>query len=176
MIWALFAFLALIYSVLIYNRLIFSRNIAGTAWASIDINIKLRNDLIPLIVSIVKQYSSYEKNTFKELAELRASLESSDSIKKKALINQKITESMNNFFMVAENYPKLMANKSFLRLQNELSTLESNIAFKRQFYNDAVFKYNNFLMSFPSSIVAKIFGFKVKESFSNDSKYLGVKL
>ncbi|MFA5303711.1 MAG: LemA family protein [Candidatus Nanoarchaeia archaeon] len=176
MIWALFVLLALIYSILIYNRLVFSRNIASTAWVSIDINIKLRNDLIPLIVSIVKQYSSYEKNTLKELAELRANLESSDSVKKKALINQKITESMNNFFIVAENYPKLMANKSFLRLQNELSTLESNIAFKRQFYNDAVFKYNTIIMSFPSSIVAKIFGFKVKESFSDDSKYLGVKL
>lgn len=176
MIWLLFALIIIIFIVITYNQFIFLDNITKNAWVGIDINIKLRNDLIPSIIDIVKNYSKYEKSTFKELAELRVTMDSSKSISKKGVLNNKISSSMKNFFLVAESYPKLMANNSFLKLQNELSRLESNIAFKRQFYNDTVFKHNTFLMSFPSNIVGKIFGFKAKESFVDDSEYKEVKL
>jgi LemA protein len=164
------------YFIIVYNKLIFLKNVARTAWAGVDINLKLRNDLLPLLVSIIKDYSKYEKSTFKELTQLRVNLDKSSSVLKKALINEKINESMRKVFLVAEAYPKLMANKSFLKLQKDVVDLESNIAFKRQFYNDTVFKYNTFLMSFPSNFVGKFFGFKIKESFSDNSNYKGVKL
>jgi LemA protein len=159
MIWALFAFIILIYSIAVYNRFIFLDNITNNARIQIDINIKLRNDLIPLLTGIVRKYSDYEKTALGEITSLR---EGNNSMKK--------------IFARLENYPKLKADKSFLMLQKEISRLESNIAFKRQFYNDAVFKYNNLAMSFPSNIISKIFGFKNKESFGNDSEFLGGKI
>ena len=148
-----------IYFIFAYNRLVFLDNITKNAWSQIEINIKLRNDLLPLLAGIVGSYSEYEKTALKELTSLRAK-------------NKPLTE----FFASLENYPHLKADKSFLKLQEEISRLESNIGFKRQFYNDAVYKHNTFLMSFPSSIAGKIFGFKAKKSFENDSEYGGVKL
>jgi LemA protein len=156
MIWALFAFIILIYLIAIYNRFIFLDNITNNAQVQIDINVKLRNDLMPLLISIAKKYSYYEKNSLMEITNLRGS-----------------TDSMKKIFAKLENYPKLLADKSFLRLGNELSLLESNIAVKRQFYNDSVYKHNTFIMSFPSNIIGKIFGFKAKKSFEDDSKYGG---
>jgi LemA protein len=167
---------AFFYCAIIYNQLIFYKNIVYNSWFQIDINLKLRNDLIPLLVSIAKNYSDYEKNLLKELSELRSNQDSSKSISKKYLVNKELSASFKDFFAIAENYPKLKADKQFLKLQSELSRIESNIAIKRQFYNDAVFKHNTLIMSFPSSIVAKLFKFKLKESFSDDSSYGGVKL
>ena len=151
------ALIAIIYFIMTYNRFIFLDNISRNAKVQVDINIKLRNDLIPSLISIVKSYSEYEKTALKEIADLRAS-----------------DKSLRVFFVNAENYPKLKADKSFLKFQEEITRLESNIAFKRNFYNDVIFKYNTFLLSFPQNIIGRILGYKVRESFSNDSKYEGV--
>ncbi|MDD4353157.1 MAG: LemA family protein [Candidatus Nanoarchaeia archaeon] len=175
-LWIIAAIAIMFYLINIYNKFIFLEKNAKNAWIQIDINIKLRNDLLPLLVNIVKGYSNYEKNTLKELTELRLDFINSKNISNKILINEKINNSIKLFFANAEKYPELAANKSFLKLQSEISKLESNIAFKRQFYNDTVNKFNNFLMSFPSNIVGKMLGFESLESFSYNSEYKKVKL
>ena len=67
--------------------------------------------------------------------------------------------------LVAENYPDLKANSNFQQLQSELTETEDKISYSRQFYNDAVLKYNNACQQFPSSLMARLFGFKVDEFF-----------
>ena len=161
MILALFAFIIIIYVILIFNQLVFLDNITKNAKVQVDIKLKLRNDLLPLLISIVKKYSAYEKSVFKEVTNLRN--------------GKNISNSLKQLFVNVESYPKLKADKSFLRLQFEITELESNIAFKRQFYNDSVNKYNNLAMSFPSNIVAKIFRYGLKKSFVNDSEFGGIK-
>lgn len=170
----LFGFL-LVYSILTYNRFVSLNNRVINSWAQINVQLKKRSDLIPKLVQIVKGYSKYEKETLKEITELRSSINTARSVNKKYELNKKIGKMVDKFFVIAENYPSLKANKNFLQLQEELSDVEDKIAFTRQFYNDTVYKYNNLLQSFPSSIIGKLMKLDKKESFNQKVDYEGVK-
>jgi LemA protein len=166
--------LVLIYSVITYNSFISLNNRVINSWAQVNVQLKKRSDLIPTLVNIVKGYSRYEKKTLTEITKLRASITKSKSIKKKYELNKKISRIVDSFFVIAENYPKLKANENFLQLQEELSDVEDKIAFTRQFYNDVVYKYNNKLQSFPSSIIGRLMKLKKKDSFDEKTSYKGV--
>jgi len=155
----------LAYLAIVYNQLVSLKNRSDNAWAQIDVNLKLRNDLIPELERIAKDYSKYEKSTYKKITELRSKIGDEKSVSKKYEYGEEMNGLIKDFFIVAENYPLLKANKAFLKLGEELSTVESNIAFKRQFYNDVVYKFNTLIMSFPSMIAGKLFNFKTMESF-----------
>ena len=162
------------YFIITYNSFISLNNRVTNAWAQINVQLKKRSDLIPTLVNIVKGYSKYEKKTLKEITSLRTNIDNSKSISKKYELNKKINKIVERFLIIAENYPKLQANKNFLMLQEELSDVESKIAFTRQFYNDVVYKFNTKLNSFPSSIIGKIMKLKDKESFDEKTSYKGV--
>ena len=130
------------------------------AWHQIDVQLKKRANLIPNLVETVKGYMKYEKGVLESVTKARTAFLNAKTIKEKADATNMLTGALKSLFAVAENYPDLKASQNFLQLQEELSGIESKIAYARQFYNDAVMQYNIALQSFPTNIVAKLFGFK----------------
>ena len=130
------------------------------AWHQIDVQLKKRANLIPNLVETVKGYMKYERGVLESVTKARTAFLNAKTIKEKADATNMLTGALKSLFAVAENYPDLKASQNFLQLQEELSGIESKIAYARQFYNDAVMQYNIALQSFPTNIVAKLFGFK----------------
>jgi len=151
--------------ILIYNSLIRLRNIADTSWAQIDVQLKRRADLIPNLINTVKGYMKHEKQTLTELTKARTDIMKGGDINKKLAASDQLTSALKTLFAVSENYPDLKANQNFMMLQEELSGTESKIAYARQAYNDSVLDLHNKLQTFPSNVIANLFGFKAKEYF-----------
>lgn len=151
--------------VLIFNRLIVLRNRVNNAWAQIDVQLKKRNDLVPNLIETVKGYAKHERTVFQKVTEARTAIMKAKTVTAKAKASDLLTSALKSLFAVAENYPKLEASKNFMMLQEELSGIESKIAYARQFYNDSVLNFNNTIQVFPNSIVAGIFNFKRRDYF-----------
>jgi len=156
-------------AVLIYNGLVVSRNRVQNAWSQIDVQLKRRTDLVPNLVETVKGYARHEKELFEKVTRARAAMMKAGSVKEAEQADNMLTGALKTLFAVAENYPKLRANENFLQLQEELSGIESKIAFARQFYNDSVLDYNNAVQTFPSSFIAGMFGFSLKDYFEAEA-------
>jgi LemA protein len=149
----------------IYNGLIRSRVRTREAWSGIDVQLKRRADLIPNLVETVRGYAAHERQTFENVTRARAMLQQAGTAAEAAQANNFLTQTLRSLFAVAENYPELKANQNFLDLQNELSDIEEKIAYARQFYNRNVTDFNTRIQTFPSVIVANMFGFKRFEFF-----------
>lgn len=163
-------FLAIVWFIYIYNRLIRYRNQVDNSWHQIDVQLKRRYDLIPNLVETVKGYASHEREVFEKVTEARAMGMNAKGVGDQAQAENAITQALKSLFAVAENYPDLKANQNFLMLQEELSGTESKIAFARQFYNDSVMTYDTTREKFPGNIVAGMFSgtFIPKEYFEID--------
>lgn len=148
------------YIISINNSLINSRNKVLNKFSAIDVVVKRRVDLVPELVNIVKGYTKHEENTFKEITKIRSSAVKAETINDKVNSDIKLSKEINNLLVLSENYPELKSNTNFLKLQEELVNCEDKIAYARDFYNESVMRYNNMVESFPSSIVAKVFGYK----------------
>lgn len=151
--------------ILMYNNFIGMKNRIDNAWAQIDVQTKKRYDLIPNLVETIKGYAKHEKSVFENVTKARSAAMGAQNMADKAKSENMLTNTLKSLFAVAENYPDLKANQNFLMLQEELSGIESKIAYARQFYNDTVMRFNQATEMFPSSIVAGIFGFKAREYF-----------
>lgn len=149
----------------LYNRLVTFLNRVDNAWSQIDVQLKRRYDLIPNLVETVKGYAAHERQLFENVTKARAQAISAGNVGEQAQAENMLTGTLRSLFAVAENYPDLKANQNFLMLQEELSGTESKIAFARQFYNDSVMSYNTALQTFPSNMVAGMFGFAQREYF-----------
>ena len=148
-----------------YNNLVGLRNRVKNSYAQIDVQLKRRNDLIPNLVETVKGYAGHEKGVLEEVTKARTSVMNASTPQEASEANNQLTGALKSLFAVAENYPDLKANSNFQQLQTELSDTEDKISYARQFYNDVVLKYNNACQQFPSSIIARIFGFKEADFF-----------
>lgn len=157
--------IAIVSLIHMYNNLIGLRNRVKNSYAQIDVQLKRRNDLIPNLVETVKGYASHEKGVLEEVTKARTGVMNATTIEQTSAADNQLTGALKTLFAVAENYPDLKANSNFQQLQNELSDTEDKIAYARQFYNDVVLKYNNACQMFPTSILAKLFGFKEEEFF-----------
>ena len=144
----------------LYNKLVVLRNRTENGWAQIDVQLKKRHDLIPNLVETVKGYAAHEKEVFTKVTEARAGAVSASGRAEKGQAENMLTSTLKSLFAVAENYPELKANENFKLLQEELSGVESKIAYARQFYNDSVYSYDNAMETFPNNVVAGIFSFK----------------
>ena len=151
--------------VLHYNGLVTARNKVKNAWAQIDVQLNRRADLIPNLVETVKGYAGHEKTVFEDVTAARAGLMNANGVKEINEANNQLSETLKTLFAVAENYPELKANENFKELQAQLSQTEDKIAYSRQFYNDTVLMYNNKCQTFPSNIIASLFGFKEADFF-----------
>jgi LemA protein len=150
-----------------YNGLVRLRNQVKNAWAQIDVQLKRRYDLIPNLIETVKGYAKHERETLQSVTEARrlAQQMSTASVGERAKVEGELTAALGRLFAVAEAYPDLKANQNFLALQEELTSTENKVSFARQFYNDSVLRFNNQTQTFPSNIVAGMFGFKQAEFF-----------
>ena len=113
----------------------------------------------------MKGYATHEKSTFEEVTQARANMANAQGVAEIVEANNQLTGALKSLFAVAEAYPDLKANDNFLDLQRQLKELEEKIAFARQFYNDTVMKYNEYLQRFPSNIIANIFKYKERPYF-----------
>jgi len=143
----------------LYNKLAKQKVLVEEATADIETFLKQRYDMIPNLVEIVKGYAKHEKDTFKEITEMRAQAMSAGSLEEKMEIEGELSKSLSKIFAVAENYPELKANTNFLDLQSSLRELENNIQKARRFYNGAARDFNTMIAVFPNNIFAGIFGF-----------------
>ncbi len=148
-----------------YNNLVKLRNLVKNSFSQIDVQLKRRNDLIPNLVETVKGYAAHEKGVLEEVTKARTGVMNASTIEETSAADNQLTGALKTLFAVAESYPDLKANSNFQQLQSDLTDTEDKISYARQFYNDAVLKYNNACQQFPSNMMAKLFGFKEEEFF-----------
>ena len=148
-----------------YNSLVVLRNRVKDQWAQIDVLLKRRSDLIPNLVETVKGYAKHEEGTLEAVINARNKVVAAPSKEEEMKASGELTGALNRLFALAENYPDLKANTNFMDLQNNLKETEDKISYARQFYNDAVLKYQNKIEMFPSNIIAGMFNFKAEKFF-----------
>jgi len=147
--------------VVIYNRLVARRNHVLEAWSGIDVQLKRRHDLIPKLVEAVKAYGHYESGLMEAVTRLRGAGEGGDL----AAAENGLSRSLRQLLAVVENYPELKASQLYLDLQAQLSDAEEQIQYARRYYNGTVRELNILVQSFPSNLVAKLFGYRTMDYF-----------
>ena len=162
-----------IYGVVKYNGLVGLRNKIENAYAQIDVQLTRRHDLIPNLVETVKGYAAHEAKTLEAVIAARNQATAATGPAAQAEAENILTGTLRSLFAVSEAYPDLKANQNFLQLQEELTGTEGRIAYARQFYNDAVQRYNTKIQSFPAVVVAGPMGFREREYFEADDTSRG---
>jgi LemA protein len=162
-----------LFLVVLYNRLIDLRNRVESAWAQIDVQLRRRYDLIPNLVETVKGYAAHEQETLERVVAARQRGIAADTVPQQAEAENQIAGALRQLFALSEAYPQLRANENFLSLQEELATTESRIAYARQFYNDAVVRYNTRLETIPEVVLAKALGLRSREYFEVQGEAAG---
>jgi len=152
-------------TVILYNRLIRSRNRVSTAWSDIDVQLQRRHDLIPQLVKAVDAYAKYERATLEAVTELRAEAMRVVDVNARGSAEQALGEGVSRLLALAESYPDLKANENFMKLQSELVETENYLQFARRYYNGSVRDYNTMTETVPSNLVAGVFRFKPREFF-----------
>ncbi len=161
--------LPLLWAIVIYNLLVRDKNRVLTAWSDIDVQLKRRHDLIPKLVESVRQYANYESATLTHITALRAQSEAISDIAKKGELETELGSVMQNLFALAEDYPDLKADQSYLDLQKNLTDVENNLQYARRYYNGAVRNLNVRIESFPDLLIARLFGFRQAVFFQFES-------
>jgi LemA protein len=161
---------ALIYLATIYNGLVGLRNDIDKAWSNIDVLLKQRYDELPRLIEVCKGYMQYESKTLQALMEARARYTLANTVAQKGTAGGNLTGSVNDLFAVAEHYPQLKANESFLEVQQRITELESQIADRREYYNDAINLFNTRIQEMPDKIVAGAMGLRPRAMFPVSAK------
>lgn len=162
-----------IYAVALYNRMRTTTNQADNAWSQVDVELKQRYDLVPNLVETVKGYATHEKETFDAVTRARSLGIEAKSVPEQAAAEGMLTQALRQIFAVAEAYPQLRASENFTSLQEQLSRIESRIAFARKYYNDVVLRFNNLIQVFPNVLLAGMFGFSKRDYFEIDEDSRG---
>ncbi|MDR2129930.1 MAG: LemA family protein [Odoribacteraceae bacterium] len=148
-----------------YNTLVRLRNNRENAFADIDVQLKQRHDLIPQLVTTVKGYAAHEKETLERVINARNGAVNAQGIDEKIAAENVLTSALAGLKVTLEAYPDLKANTNFLQLQEEISDVENKLAATRRFFNSATKELNNAVESFPSNIIAGMFGFHKEVMF-----------
>lgn len=166
-IWIIVAVVAVLAVVVIfvYNSLVSTRVRVEEAWSDITVQLKRRLDLVPNLINTVKGYATHEKEVFERVTEARANTLNAQGVAQTAKAEGEFEQALKSLFAVSENYPQLRASENFQQLQAELTDTEDKIMASRRFYNGAARELNIKIDSFPSNIIAGMFGFKKREFF-----------
>jgi LemA protein len=158
---------AVVYAIVVFNGLVRTRQMANEAWSGIDVQLKRRSDLVPNLVEAVKGYAAHERNVLEQVTELRGQARGlpSDDVARRAQAEGALSVALGKLIALAENYPDLKASSNFLELQQQLSVLEDEIQMARRYYNGTVRNLNVLAQSFPSNLIAGLFGFGQRDYF-----------
>ncbi len=159
-----------IFLVSIYNNLVRYRENRKNAFADIDVQLKQRHDLIPQLLSSVKGYMAHEKELMESLTRARTNAMGATTINDKIDAENQLTSALSGLKIAVEAYPDLKANQNVMQLQEEISDIENKLSAVRRYFNAATKELNVAVQSFPSSIVASIFGFKQEKMFDLGSQ------
>jgi len=152
-----------------YNQFVSQRNLIRDSWADIDTELRRRYDLIPNLVATVKGYAQHEREIFERVTAARsAALSAAGPPEQQATAEAPLVQALRGLLAVAENYPTLKADANFRALQQELVTTEDRLAAARRFYNGNVRDFNRRVQSFPSNLVASMFGLTPAQFFEVD--------
>src|SRR5476651_1518930 len=149
----------------VYNGLIRSRVRVDEAWSDINVQLKRRYDLIPNLVNTVKGYATHEAKVFDDVTAARTAAMGATTLPQKAEAENQLAGTLKSLFAVSEAYPDLKANQGFQQLQSELVDTEDKIQASRRFYNGNVRDYNIKLQVFPTSLMAGMLGFTIRDFF-----------
>jgi LemA protein len=169
-LWIIIAIVVVLAIIVIalYNSLVTLKVRVEEAWSDITVQLKRRMDLIPNLVESVKGYAAHESGVFEQVTNARAATLNAKGVKETAQAENQFEGALKSLFAVAEAYPDLKANQNFLALQSELTDTEDKIQASRRFYNGGVRDLNTKVQTFPTSIIAGMFGFKQREFFELD--------
>jgi LemA protein len=163
-----------IYAIIIFNSLVRTRQMANEAWSGIDVQLKRRSDLVPNLVDAVKGYAGHERSVLEEVTKLRGAARAlpDNDVASRAQAETALSLALSKLVALAENYPDLKASQNFLELQQQLSQLETELQMARRYYNGTVRNQNVLVQSFPSNVIASLFGFSQRQYFeiSNDAE------
>lgn len=148
-----------------YNSLVKMRNNRENAFADIDVQLKERHDLVPQLVETVKGYAAHEKDTLERVINARNGAIGAKTIDEKIVAENALSSALSGLKITLEAYPDLKANQNFLQLQEEIADLENKLSSVRRYFNSATKEYNNAVETFPSNILAGMFGFRKEVMF-----------
>ena len=156
-----------IFGIALFNRLVKSRQMAEEGWSGIDVQLKRRADLVPNLVSTVKGYAAHERQVLEQATALRAAAGKvpEGDVAARARAEGELSAAIGRLMALAEAYPDLKASDNFLDLQKQLAGIEDEIQMARRYYNGAARNLNVLVQSFPSNLVAGLFGFHEREFF-----------
>lgn len=166
---AVVVFVLLIWLIGTYNGLVTTRNHCDESWSNVETELKRRHDLIPNLVNTVKGYAAHEQEVLERV--IKARNQASDLKGRPELqanVENTLSGQIGRLFLLAEGYPQLKSDQNFLALQQELTTTENRIQRSRRFYNGNVRDLANRIQTFPSNILASLYGFKLREFFEID--------
>ena len=173
-VWIILALVS-IYLVITYNSLVRIKNNVAKAWANIDVLLKQRNDELPKLIDTCKAYMKHEAQTLEKVISARVGVDAARQTQDVAGLGKAesiLSKSIGGLYAVAENYPDLKADQTFINLQQRITGLENQIADRREFYNDSVNNNNVRIEQFPDLIVAKLFNFEPKSMLKFASEEL----
>lgn len=162
--------LLLLYAVGIYNRLVRLRALVKEAFSGITVQLRRRADLIPNLVETVQGYATHERQVFEQVTARRAEATSAGSVQATAQADAAMTGLLGRLMAVAENYPELKANQNFLQLQDQLSSIETELQSARRYYNATVRDLNSTIQSFPPVLIARPAGFSEEPFYEDEDK------
>ena len=151
--------LMVIWMISLYNRLVRLRNNRENAFADIDVQLRMRHDLIPQLVESVRGYMKHESTVLTDITYARANAMKATGINDKIQAEQQLTSALRGLQVAVEAYPDLKASTNFMQLQEEISDVENKLAAARRFFNSSTKELNVATQVFPSNIVASLFGF-----------------
>ena len=147
------------YAIGLYNQLIRVRHNVDKAWANIDVLLQQRHDELPKLIETCKGYMKHEQSLLENLTKARTSFMNAASVEDKTKAENQLSGALKTLFAVSENYPDLKANQNFLKLQDRISSLENEIADRREFFNESTNIFNIRLEQFPDVIIARMLGY-----------------
>lgn len=152
-----------------YNGLVKLEAQTDTQFANVQVQLQRRSDLIPNLVNTVKGYAAHETEVFTAVSDARAKLAGASSVEEINEAEGQMNSALARLLAISEAYPELKSNENFLSLQDELAGTENRIGVARKDYNEAVQSYNVKIRSFPTNILAGMFGFEKKTQFEAEA-------
>jgi LemA protein len=153
----------------VFNGLVRRRNRVDATWSDVEVLLRRRHDLVPNLVAAVQGYATHEAATFQAVTEARVAAMNAQGPQSAGQAETRLSQGVKTVFGVAEAYPQLKASAGFLDLQHKLTATEDGVEHARQFYNDAVYGYNNAVQRLPGVLLAAPLGFRARQFFQASS-------